>query len=274
MKRTFTTAAAVLAAGGVGAVGMATPALAAGDSQLPATLPTDNGVANTAFHAAGTLASAQKTVGDVVPLDQQLSGRAGDPVTGALGSTPAGGVLKPVVDALGQATSGQTQGLDPVSAVQEAKPVGETLPASKSGAGDLTGPVTNTVGQLPVAGDLPVAKTGVVDGVLPTSLTGSLENLEPVATPQAKPGQLPSTNVVGETASGIVENAGTNVPLGRSGDPVSGLIGNSPLGGLTGGGALGNVTGNLPVGKSGSPVDEVTGLVSHGPLGGATQLGN
>lgn len=259
MKRTFTTAAAVLAAGGVGAVGMATPALAAGEPELPASLPTDNGVANTAFHAAGTLASAQKTVGDVVPLDQQLSGRSADPVTDALGSTPAAGALKPVVETIGQATSGQT------------------LPASKSGAGDVTAPVTNTVGQLPVAGDLPVGKTGAVDGVLPTSLVGSLENLEPVATPQSKPGQGPSTNVVGDAVGGVVENAGTNVPLGRTGgDPVSGLLGGgSPLGGLpVGGDALGSVTGNLPVGKSGSPVDQVTGMVSHGPLGGATQLGN
>lgn len=259
MKRTFTTAAAVLAAGGVGAVGMASPALAAGEPELPASLPTDNGVANTAFHAAGTLASAQKTVGDVVPLDQQLSGRSADPVTDALGSTPAAGALKPVVETIGQATSGQT------------------LPASKSGAGDVAGPVTNTVGQLPVAGDLPVGKTGAVDGVLPSSLTGSLENLEPVATSQSKPGQLPSTNVVGDTVGGVVENAGTHVPVGRSGgDPVSGLLGGgSPLGGLpVGGDALGGLTGNLPVGKSGSPVDQVTGLVSHGPLGGATQLGN
>ncbi|MEV4733590.1 hypothetical protein AB0J78_26405, partial [Saccharopolyspora sp. NPDC049426] len=129
MKRTFTAAAAVLV-GGAGAVGFAATATAAETPQLPASLPTDNGAANTAFHAAGTLASAQKTVGDVVPLEEHLTGRSGDPVSQVVGGTPAAGLLKPVVETVQNASTGHTHNLNPASALDEAPlPVGSTLPA-------------------------------------------------------------------------------------------------------------------------------------------------
>lgn len=71
MRRTLT-AAAVLA-GSAGALGFAGTATAAGAPEFPAELPVDNGVANTAFHAAGTLHSATRVVGDVVSAQEPRS---------------------------------------------------------------------------------------------------------------------------------------------------------------------------------------------------------
>ncbi|SFS57218.1 hypothetical protein [Saccharopolyspora flava] len=295
MKRTFTAAAAVLV-GGAGAVGFAATATAAETPQLPASLPTDNGVANTVFHAAGTLASAQKTVGDVVPLDQQLTGRSGDPVSQVVGGTPAAGLIKPVVDAVQDASTGHTHNLDPASALDELPlPAGSTLPAGKSGLPglDALGPVSDVAGGLPVADSLPVGKSGLPGGevlkpvtdliggvapgglpvgksgatdALPTSLTGTLDHVTQSA-PQTKPGQLP-TNIVGDTVSNVLENntqvGGNALPTGKSGDPVGGLAGGLPV--------VDQVQGLT--GKAGSPLDKVNDVVSHGPLGSATQLGN
>ncbi|TDD06222.1 hypothetical protein E1181_13265 [Saccharopolyspora terrae] len=294
MKRTFTAAAAVLV-GGAGAVGFAATATAAETPQLPASLPTDNGVANTAFHAAGTLASAQKTVGDVVPLEEHLTGRSGDPVSQVVGGTPAAGLLKPVVETVQNASTGHTHNLNPASALDEAPlPVGSTLPAGKSGLPgldalgpvsdvlgglpvadalpvgksglpglDALGPVSDVLGGLPVADALPVGKSGATDA-LPTTLTGTLHQV--TQTPQTKPGQLP-TNVVGDTVSNVTQSntelGGAPLPTGKS-DPISGLAGGLPV--------VSDVQGLT--GKTGSPLDKVNDVVSHGPLGSATQLGN
>ncbi|WP_406693011.1 hypothetical protein REH65_15945 [Saccharopolyspora sp. ID03-671] len=217
MKRTFTAAAAVLV-GGAGAVSFAATATAAESPQLPASLPTDNGVANTAFHAAGTLASAQKTVGDVVPLDQQLTGRSGDPVSQVVSGTPAGTLLKPVVDAVQDASTGHTHSLDPASALDEVPlPTGSTLPAGKSGLPglDALGPVTDVTGGLPVADSLPVGKSGLPGG----------DVLKPV------------TDLVGG-----------GLPVGKSGLPGADIL--KPVTDLIGGGLP--VAGALPVGKSGA----------------------
>ncbi|GAB3679473.1 hypothetical protein [Saccharopolyspora tripterygii] len=326
MKRTFTAAAAVLA-GGAGAVGFAATATAAETPQLPASLPTDNGVANTAFHAAGTLASAQKTVGDVIPLDEHLTGRSGDPVSQVVGGTPAAGLVKPVVDAVQNASTGHTHSLDPASALDEVPmPVGSTLPAGKSGlpgldalgpvtdvagglpvadslpvgksglpgldalapvtdvAGglpvadslpvgksglpglDALAPVTDIVGSLPLASSLPVGKSGATDA-LPTTLTGTLDQVTQTV-PQTKPGQAQApTNIVGDTLGNALESntelGGTALPAGKSGDPVGGLAGGLPV--------VSDVQGLT--GKAGSPLDKVNDVVSHGPLGAATQLG-
>jgi hypothetical protein len=265
MKRTFTAAAAVLV-GGAGAVGFAATATAAETPQLPASLPTDNGVANTAFHAAGTLASAQKTVGDVVPLEEHLTGRSGDPVSQVVGGTPAAGLLKPVVETVQNASTGHTHNLNPASALDEAPlPVGSTLPAGKSGLPglDALGPVSDVLGGLPVADALPVGKSGATDA-LPTTLTGTLHQV--TQAPQTKPGQLP-TNVVGDTVSNVTQSntelGGAPLPTGKS-DPISGLAGGLPV--------VSDVQGLT--GKTGSPLDKVNDVVSHGPLGSATQLGN
>lgn len=73
MKRTLT-AAATLLAGSAGVVGFAGTAAAADTPQLPAELPVDNSVAQTAYHAAGTMHSATQVVGDVVPAPDKLTG--------------------------------------------------------------------------------------------------------------------------------------------------------------------------------------------------------
>ena len=73
MKRTLT-AAATLLAGSAGVVGFAGTAAAADTPQLPAELPVDNSVAQTAYHAVGTMHSATKVVGDVVPAPDELTG--------------------------------------------------------------------------------------------------------------------------------------------------------------------------------------------------------
>ncbi|MER7010601.1 hypothetical protein ABT324_04125 [Saccharopolyspora sp. NPDC000359] len=252
MKRTLTAAAAVLV-GGAGAVGMATTANAAETPQLPATLPTDNNLAQTAYHAAGTLHSAQQTVGDVVPLERQLSGRSADPV-GDLAGGVTGGVANglPAGDLLGKLTGAVSgKSLDPsnplsglpVDAVGQVLPAGQTLPAGKSG--------------------------NVVPGLDPV-----LDQMQPTA-PQPKPAPLPANdvNLVGETVNGVVNST----PLARTGD-LLGTAGDAT-------GAVSDLTGGLPQGlpaaKANSaaqvlPVgagEKVNDLLTHGPLGGTHQLG-
>ncbi|SDY12802.1 hypothetical protein SAMN05216215_102084 [Saccharopolyspora shandongensis] len=244
MKRTLTAAAAVLV-GGAGAVGFAATANAAETPQLPAELPTDNNLAQTAYHFAGTLQSAQQTVGDVVPVEERIAGRSGGGealggLTGALGSTPAGSLL-------GGVTGGKS--LDPSSALG-AVPVGDVVPALS------VSPVARTDG--PTNDLLPIG----VDSALP-------------GTPQTKPAQLPpaqqDVDVVGEAVHGVASStplAGTQLPLSRSGDALGGITGpQGPLGGLT---------GELPVGKTDptTALDKINDVVSHGPLGGVNQLGS
>ncbi|MDA3624803.1 hypothetical protein [Saccharopolyspora oryzae] len=150
MKRTFAAAAAVLA-GGAGVVGFAGVASAEGTPQLPAELPTDNNLAQTTFHAAGTVASAQQTVGDVVPLDEELTGRSalddparltnavtgGMPITEPFSFLPNNGGLG---DLAGKSGTGS---LDAMNA-------GQLLPQG------LGGLVEGATGAVPVGGVVPV----------------------------------------------------------------------------------------------------------------------
>ncbi|WP_114454293.1 hypothetical protein [Halopolyspora algeriensis] len=105
MKRTLTAAATVLASG-AGAVGFAGTAAAAESPELPTQLPVDNGVAQTAYHAAGAVHSVTTTVGEVVPMQEQATVRSaeesrsplggeGNPVQGLLGggSNPVQGLV-------------------------------------------------------------------------------------------------------------------------------------------------------------------------------------
>ncbi|MDA3624802.1 hypothetical protein OU415_05080 [Saccharopolyspora sp. WRP15-2] len=268
MKRTLTAAAAVLV-GGAGAVGFAGAANAEpvpmppAPGQLPAELPTDNNLAQTAFHAAGTLHSAQQTVGDVIPLDKQLTGRSGDPV-GDLTGGLLGGL--PAQDLLGGLT-----GVAGKSGEQSNAVTG--LPEQLLG----TLPVGDVV---PVAHTMPVGRSGATD-MLPPGVAPSVDQLKPTTKPAQLPQQqLPQdVDVVGETLNGVVNST----PLGRVGDPTEVLGGGSDVvGGLTG-----NLTQGLPVGKAapgGLPLEKVDpvlqqgteqvgNLVAHGPLGGNQQLG-
>ncbi|MCI2421927.1 hypothetical protein MOQ72_31280 [Saccharopolyspora sp. K220] len=266
MKRTLTAAAAVLASS-AGAVGFAATANAAETPQLPAELPTDNNLAQTAYHFAGTLHSAKQTVGDVVPLEQQLAGPSNrqlplGSLSGLLGGTPLGGLLGGATggqglapsNALGGLLGGATGGrsLDPSSTlgalpIGEVIPAGQTLPAPKSG--------------------------GPADDLLPPG-TGSALDHATAGTPETKPAQLPpaeqNPDLVGEALSGVLAGSpvgDTELPVGKAGDPLSGITGpEGPLGGLSGG---------LPIGKAtpAAPLDKVNDLLSHGPLGGTNQLG-
>ncbi|MGP4021499.1 hypothetical protein [Saccharopolyspora sp. 5N708] len=263
MKRTLTAAAAVLASG-AGAVGFAATANAVESPQLPAELPTDNNLAQTAYHFAGTLHSAKQTVGDVVPLEQQLAGRStgGDPlapITGALGGgNPLGSLLgggNPLGNLLGGgllggATGGRT--LDPSNALG-VLPIGDVIPAGQT---------------------LPAPKTGgPADDLLPSGIGSALDPAQ-LGVPQTKPAQLPpaeqNPDLVGEALSGVLAGSpvgGTELPVGKAGDPLGSLTGpEGPLGGLT---------GSLPIGKvaPASPLDKVNDLLAHGPLGGTNQLG-
>ncbi|MGW5645883.1 hypothetical protein ACWEV3_39605 [Saccharopolyspora sp. NPDC003752] len=198
MKRTLTAAAAVLVSG-AGAVGFAATANAAETPQLPAELPTDNNLAQTAYHFGGTLHSAQQTVGDVVPVEEHLAGRSGgDP----LGSTPAGALL-------GGVTGGKS--LDPSSALG-ATPVGGVVPALQASPVARTGGPTNDL--LPVGAD--------------SALPGG---------PQTKPAQQ-DVDMVGEAVNGVASStplADSQLPLSRSGDALGGIAGpQGPLGSLTG----------------------------------------
>ncbi|WP_207954317.1 hypothetical protein [Saccharopolyspora elongata] len=235
MKRTLTAAAAVLVSG-AGAVGFAATANAAETPQLPAELPTDNNLAQTAYHFGGTLHSAQQTVGDVVPVEEHLAGRSGGDL---LGSAPAGSLL-------GGVTGGKS--LDP-SSVLGATPVGDVVPAVQAS---------------------PVARTGgPTNDLLPTAADSALPGV-----PQTQPAQLPpaqqDVDMVGEAVHGVASStplAGSRLPLSRSGDALGGIAGPQ--------GPLGSLTGNLPVGKTDptTALDKVNDVVSHGPLGGVNQLG-
>lgn len=237
MKRTLTAAAAVLV-GGAGAVGFASAANAAETPQLPAELPTDNNLAQTAFHAAGTLHSAQQTVGDVVPLGKQLSGRSGDQVGGLAGGALAALTQGDVVGNL----AGKTLGGLPVGDVV---PAGQTLPAGRGGA----------------------------DQLLPPGLAPTLDQLQPSG-PQTKPAPLPAqdVNLVGETVGGVVDSTS----LARTGDLLGVTEGTTGVvsdltGGLPQTLPVGRATPDiLPVGAG----EKVNDLLSHGPLGGTNQLGS
>ncbi|MBQ6640637.1 MAG: hypothetical protein IJH84_06345, partial [Saccharopolyspora sp.] len=91
MKRSLTAAAAAVLTG-AGVVGSAGAALAT--PQYPAELPVQNGLAQTAFHGAGTVHGIQKTVGDVVSAPSGLAQQAGQQRDGGpLASTFQNGPL-------------------------------------------------------------------------------------------------------------------------------------------------------------------------------------
>jgi hypothetical protein len=250
MKRTLTAAAAVLASG-AGAIGFAAAANAAETPQLPAELPTDNNLAQTAYHFGGTLHSANQAVGDVVPLERQLAGRTtpgGDPLgdlTGLLEGTP-------VTSLLGGVTGGKS--LDPsldLSNVAGSLPVGDVVPAART---------------------LPAPKTGGPTDDLLSPVAGSTLNSAQPGMPQTKPAQVPeqNTDLGGEALDGVLTgspNGGSELPTARGGDPLGGITDlEGPLSGLTNG---------LPIARSApaDPLEDVNDLLSHGPLGGTHQLG-
>ncbi len=154
MKRTLTAAAAVVA-GSAGVVGFAGTAAAVAGPEFPAQLPVDNNVAKTAFHATGTVHSATKTVGDVVPMEQQQAGRSGGTTAmGPLNLTEGNPVGKALGGLAGDKSLAPTD-LVKSTPIGDALPVGETLPAERAGndqVGNLAGgvldraePVTDAV---------------------------------------------------------------------------------------------------------------------------------
>ncbi|MFR9728934.1 hypothetical protein ACL03H_06845 [Saccharopolyspora sp. MS10] len=235
MKSSLTAAAVVLA--GAGAVGFAGAAHAA--PQFPADIPVDNGLAQTAFHGAGTLHGVQQTVGEVVRAPESLAtqaqtaGRSGGPVGDALqdlteahthpvntqGATiPLGGVVP-----AGQARSGATpvDGLAQSSAVRD---IGDVI--------DSTGnTVLDFVNQLP-----PEAfnqNTSAENGQPGKPGTGGQNgsdgqpggNSSALGTPTTKP------TTAGTPKGGLLDlsNAG-----GAVGAPLAQGLAGTPLAGLTG----------------------------------------
>ncbi|WP_010308072.1 hypothetical protein [Saccharopolyspora spinosa] len=245
MKRTLTAAAAVLV-GGAGAVGFAAAANAAEIPQLPAELPTDSNLAQTTYHVAGTLASAQQAVGDVVPVEKQLTGRsnAGGPLDGVLGGVGVLGDSNPVTGLLGGVTGGKS--LDTA-----ALPVGDVVPAVAVS---------------------PVARHGGPVNELPAGLGSVLDSTQ-VGAPQTKPAQLPpapqEVNLVGETVHGVVAGSpvASTLPAARSGS--AGRCDRHPPG------RQGRPGHDAAVGKVApdTTLDKVNDVASHGPLGGVNQLG-
>lgn len=243
MKRTLTAAAAVLVSG-AGAVGFAATANAAEPPQPPAELPTDNNLAQTTYHVAGTLASAQQTVGDVVPVEKQLTGRsnAGGPLDNVLGGVAGGS--NPLTSLFGGVTGGKS------------------LDTSELPVGDIVPAVTAN----------PVARHGGPVDELPAGLGSALDSTQ-AGVPQTKPAQLPTepqeVDLVGETVYGVVAGSpiAPTLPAAKSGDALGGIT--DPAG------PLGGVTDTLPVGKVApdTTIDKVNDAASHGPLGGVNQLG-
>ncbi|MBE9374151.1 hypothetical protein IQ251_06780 [Saccharopolyspora sp. HNM0983] len=257
MKRTLTTAAAMLV-GGAGAAGFAAPAGAAGAPELPAELPTDNNAAQTAYHAAGTLESAKRSVGEVVPLEQ-LAGRSG-------GQDPAADLL-----------SGSGQPLDAL------EPVGEVLQgAGQSGArsGDPTGDL--------LAGGLGGALDGTqLDGAQATTPQTKPANPEPVGSHGQAGGEL--TGTLHDAVDGLVGSVAGQAPAEQipaaaqgaadeQGAADTGARTTTPLREVTEPGeAVDQLAGELPIGEATPAVsgltEQVGDVVAHGPLGGETQLG-
>ncbi|MEU6128653.1 hypothetical protein ABZ805_05705 [Saccharopolyspora sp. NPDC047091] len=241
MKRSLTTAAAVLA--GAGAVGFAGTAHA--DSQFPAELPVDNGMAQTAFHAAGTVHGAQQTVGDVVRAPQALAEQAGS----ATGRTGGGNV---VGDALQDFTEAHTH---PVTTQGAHLPVGGVLPAPQSARSGVT-PVDG------IAKDQDVR--GIVDSVddFGTSMIGLINSLpaDQVNTnTDSQSGQPGKPGTGGENGSNGQpggSSSAVNTKPAVAGTPKSGLLDLSNAGGVVG--------KPLADGLAGTPLAGLAGLGQRG----------
>lgn len=261
MKRTLTTAAAMLV-GGAGAAGFAAPAGAAGAPELPAELPTNDNSAQTAYHAAATLESAKRSVGDVVPLDEQLTGRSGQdplaPVTDLVGGTPVGQL------------AGGAKSAQPMDALE---PVGEALQGATEQSGARSGGSTGDA----LAGGL----SGALDGTEIQGAQASTPKPQP-ANPQSN-GQAQiggqdlsgaAQGAVGDLVAPVAEQApAPEQPAGDAGARTQTPLRDMP----TADEAADKLAGELPIGQA-TPAasglaDQVGGVVQHGPLGGETQLG-
>lgn len=270
MKRTLTTAAAMLV-GGAGAAGFAAPAGAAGAPELPAELPTDNNSAQTAYHAAATLESAKRSVGDVVPLDEQLTGRSDAqdplaPITDLVAGTPVGQLAggaksEQPLDQLTAPVGEALQGAAEQSGARSGDSTGDALAGGLSGALDGTeiqGAQTSTPkpanpqsgGQAQIGGqDL----SGSVEGAVGDLVAPVAEQVPAPEQTQGMPGAEQRTGDAGartETPlrdmpepAEAVDQLGDDLQLGRATPAASGLA------------------------------EEVGGVVQHGPLGGETQFG-
>ena len=253
MKRTLT-AAAALVASSAGAVGFAGTATAAETTGLPADLPVDNGVGNTAVHLAGATQSATKTVGDVVPSDAvsaQPMGRTGisplgdaGPVGGVLGGgDPVGGVLGG-----GNPVSGLTGGGDPVGGLAGG-PVGGVVGGGGPVGGVLGGgsPVSgltgggDPVGGLTGGGDLGKNVTGLLPAqTLPADTagvgqpSGRSAGLPAINTPRTTENEGNHLGTTGQALKPVANTLSGKLPLGESGGPLPGpvgdVVGDSPLG--------------------------------------------
>lgn len=243
MKRSLTTAAAVLA--GAGAVGFAGTAHA--DSQFPAELPVDNGVAQTAFHAAGTVHGVQQTVGDVVRAPQALAEQAGT----ATGRTGGGNVIG---DALQDFTEAHTH---PVATQGAHLPIGGVIPAQQSARSGVT-PVDglakdeNVRGIVDTIDDFGTSMIGLINA-LPADQVNTTTDSQ--SGQPGKPGTSGQNGSNGEDGGDTTATAPTTKPT----------VGGTPKGGLldlsNAGGALGKP---LADGLSGTPLAGLANLDQRG----------
>ncbi|MCX2732877.1 hypothetical protein OOZ19_21780 [Saccharopolyspora sp. NFXS83] len=249
MKRSLTTVAAVLA--GAGAVGFSGTAQAA--PQFPAELPVDNGIAQTAFHGAGTLHGVQRTVGDVVRAPQALAEQAGE----ASGRTGESNIIG---DTLHDLTQAHTH---PVNTQGATIPLGGVIPASKARAGAT--PIDG-VTQAPATRGITdfVDTTGnamldLINQIPPEQLNAnnnvSAENGQPGAAGTG--GQDGADGKPGGTSSAV--NTPTTKPT-TAGTPKGGLLDLSNAGG-----AIGKP---LADGLTGTPLAGLAGLPQNGSTNG------
>ncbi|GAB3296639.1 hypothetical protein [Parasphingorhabdus pacifica] len=213
MKRTLT-AAAVLASS-AGALGFAGTATAAEAPEFPAELPVDNSLANTAFHLAGTAHSATRVVGDVVPVEEKLTGRAG-------GENPVS-TLSTLVTETSPADVFEWFSAAPESATVEEAPDGK--PGSSATTEGRAG------GALPVDGStLPVG-----------GVSGLVDNVSN-ATPDLVGETLPTGPMAGRTEARADLTEGTPLagvlpPVTAEPhtllEPVGKLVSHGPVGGVT-----------------------------------------
>ncbi|WP_243791177.1 hypothetical protein [Saccharopolyspora gloriosae] len=245
MKRSLTTAAAVLA--GAGAVGFAGTAHAA--PQFPAELPVDNGFAQTVFHGAGTVHGLQRTVGDVVRAPQALADQAGD----TSGRTGEGNLIG---DTLHDLTQAHTH---PVNTEGATIPLGGVIPASQARSGATT-PVDGLT-QAPATRDLAdfVDSTGtamidLINQIPPDQINNnvSAENGQPGAAGTG--GQNGADGQDGGSSSAV--NVPTTKPT-TAGTPKGGLLDLSNAGGAVG--------KPLADGLSNTPLAPLAGLSQNEP---------
>ena len=241
MKRSLTAAAAVLA--GAGAVGFAGAAHAA--PQFPADIPVDNGLAQTAFHGAGTLHGVQQTVGEVVRAPESLAAQAQ-----TAGRSDGG----PVGDALQDLTEAHTH---PVNTQGASIPLGGVVPLgqARSGATPADG-----LAQSPAVRDIGdvIDSTGssIIDFVnqLPPEAINqntSAENGQP-----GKPGTGGQNGADGQPGGDSTATSAPTTKPTTAGTPKGGLLDLSNAGG-----AIGKP---LAQGLAGTPLAGLAGLESSG----------